>query len=185
MAIKPLLHAKALVALGAVCLLCSTPALPAHAYLSASDTASNRFSVSTCRVAVVEDFHVPETIEPNSTITKNVTFRNDGTINCYLRAYVDFADESTSRWASVQADSSAWTLAEDGYRYFSEPIGPAQLSEPICAGITIDDENPESGSIDSFDVMVYVEATPAKSPSGQAYASAQEAFAAISGGKTP
>lgn len=142
---------------------------------TANDTLSNRFSVSECKVKIEEDFVVPEKVEPGSSIVKTIRFTNRGKGDCFIRAFVQFDDESCADWATIDFNDKDWPLSSDGYRYYKSPVEDGGVTSPICTKVTIS-SNATPSQLKSFDVIASCEATPAKSPSGKAFSSAQDAF---------
>ncbi len=170
----------AIAAVIAACVLCIFASASAYAFFQASDEAINNFSVFDCSVSIVEDFEVPETVKPGTQIVKDVKFENTGSGSCYVRAYVNFDKASANAWAHIVFNEQDWTESSDGFYYCTSPIAKGELSPSVCSKVVIE-ETADEDEIESFDVLVSVEAVPAKSPTGNAYESAQEAFAAVSG----
>lgn len=169
--------ATALASAIAACAICMSTAASAYAFMHAGSSVSNEFSVLSCSVAIVEDFDVPEKLSPGSRIVKNVKFENTGTGSCFMRAHVAFDRESTGTWARISFNEQDWAASDDGYRYCTAPVAQGGLSPSVCTEVAID-ESASEDDIESFDVLVTVDAVPAQSGDGAVYRTPQEAFAA-------
>ena len=149
----------------------------AYAFVRTSASVSNAFSIVDCSLEIVEDFRIPDDIAPGSTIVKDVRFENTGAGESFVRALVQFDDESVGQWARIDYNDEEWELADDGYRYCRQALGEGQLTPPVCTSVTID-SNADVSALRSFDVLAFGEAVPAKSPTGETYESCQAAFQA-------
>ena len=77
----------------AVVLLCCTVMLPvAAAFLLASDTLHNRFTVGENISRIEENFGAYESFEKDGSYEKRVTVENTGNIPCLVRVFAEVED---------------------------------------------------------------------------------------------
>lgn len=163
-------------AVAATASLLALPGARAWGFMSSScDTAKNAFTVADCKTSIVEDFVLPDRIEPGCKITKQVSVRNDGSAPCFVRTFVGFVDGNCKNWAEIDFSTGLWELDDDGYRYYTRMLEPGETSEPVCTEVEI---SPEASQvqIQDFDIIAFCESTPAKRIDGTPYSSAKEAF---------
>lgn len=166
---------------GAAFVLMMLASVSAYAFVQASTTVSNGFSIAECSIEIVEDFRVPDDVSPGSTIVKDVRFENTGAGKSFVRAFVEFDDASVSQWAQIEYNEADWKKADDGYWYCSQALDEGQLTPPVCTAVTIN-HDADPSALHSFDVIALGEAVPAKSPSGEIYESCETAFQSQGGG---
>ena len=123
---RPLLAALVVIALT----LCTTGG--AIAWLVSSDSLTNVFGIGAVSVSVEEDF------AEGSTVKEDVTVKNDGTIDAYVRAQVNIywvdangnqlwdapvAGEDYVLTGKIPFDNS-WQRGADGFYYWTTPLAP-------------------------------------------------------------
>ena len=85
--------------------------------------------------------------------------------NYYCSGFTNFTDDGT--WSDVQ---------EDGFRYYTKKLQPGETSSLVCTDVQINNEPFR----EDITVSVLMESAQAFNPlTGQDYANAQEAFAAL------
>lgn len=90
--------------------------------------------------------------EEFSNWTKHVTVKNTGDFACFVRVKA-LAGEKYQDGLQYSDSDGKWTLGEEGYYYYSEPVAPGESSSVL--DIKIDSKDTK----DSFNVVVVQEST--------------------------
>lgn len=160
------------------------------AYLTAnSNKQVNSVAVGYDSVEIVEDFNPPKKQEEETIYKKSVRVRNNGTVPCYARVYVDFSSSEIRNISSFSlngtdyysasrdsTDSSAyikhlpdnWQFIPEsslaGYFYYTQPLSPNDISDELFAYVktSYTDSNPQQ-----YDIIVYAESVQTIGKNGQ------------------
>lgn len=104
------------------------------------------------------DVRVRERMDGN---VKQISIENVGEAECFVRVLV-----LHDSLAEVTFSGEGWTLGDDGYWYYSQPLAPGEVSSVLSAAVTA-----VEGADQDYQVVVYAEATPVlHDEAGNAYA---------------
>ncbi|MGN0355494.1 MAG: hypothetical protein ACI4EI_10520 [Muricoprocola sp.] len=131
-------------------------------YLTAHDTVENVLDTCHVKAPVIEDFVVPDQIQPGDIIKKAPRMKNVGDTACYVRMRYVFSDSLAQEMCEDVQVHSEWNKKEDGFYYRNEPLQPGEETESLFDEIIIK-ENAES--IPQFSVLVYGESVAAQGKS--------------------
>lgn len=160
------------------------------AYLTAnSNKQVNSVAVGYDSVEIVEDFTPPTKQEEETIYKKSVRVRNNGTVPCYARVYVDFSSseirnissfslngtdyysasrDSTDFSAYIKHLPDNWQFIPEsslaGYFYYTQPLCPNDISDELFAYVktSYTDSNPQQ-----YDIIVYAESVQTIGKNGQ------------------
>ena len=165
------------------------------AYLTAnSNKQVNSVAVGYDSVEIVEDFTPPTKQEEETIYKKSVRVRNNGTVPCYARVYVDFSSSEIRNISSFSLngtdyysasrdskDSSAyikhlpdnWQFIPDnskesslaGYFYYTKPLSPNDISDELFAYVKTSYQNTIEPQ--QYDIIVYAESVQTIGKNGQ------------------
>ena len=128
-----------------------------YAYLSDADSATNKVTVGGSNIAIIEDFNPPLKLEPGVSFTKNVSVKNNGPSDCYVRIKAVFANGDMEKYCVVDWNRVDWEYDEsDGYYYYPDPLKEGQVTPSLFTTVTINGDA-EPLSIKDFDILVYSE----------------------------
>ena len=128
------------VILVAACLLIAGSASGVWAYLSSQpDEIENTFVPATVTCAVEETFE--------NNVKSDVTIRNTGTVNAYIRAAViaSFVTEDGKVLATAPVEgtdytvtwgNNGWKQGSDGFWYYSKPVSPNAATPDLIESAT-------------------------------------------------
>ena len=121
----------------AVVLLCCTVMLPvAAAFLLASDTLHNRFSVGENTSRIEERFGTYGSFEKGISYEKRVAVKNTGSIPCLVRIFAEIEDPDCREKIQIDLNKKDWSeKQEDGFYYYQHVLLPGQTSEPLFTTI--------------------------------------------------
>lgn len=150
---------KKKVAAGAVLAIClSILIYTTIAYFNTADTARNVITSGNIKIqlqetALVNDSEIPfeeskdvYNVMPGQEVSKIVRVENTGDNPAYIRISVDKAiqlaegvqgDPDTSL-ISIDYDSSSWTLGDDGYYYYNEPLAAGATTAALFRNVIFD-----------------------------------------------
>jgi hypothetical protein len=140
----------------AVCALALAAGLsvkPALAYFTSYQTASG-----TVEIAVDAE---AELTEEFSAWTKIITIQNTGDTDCYIRVAAIAPEEYTL----TEEEPDEWTLENDGYYYYNEPVAPDGVTSELKLKISGQDgivdqvKNNQSYLPADFNVIILQEAS--------------------------
>lgn len=130
-----------------------------HSYLTANDTVENVLDTCHVKAPVIEDFTVPDQVQPGDIIKKSPRMKNTGDTACYVRLRYVFSNSQAQQMCEEVQVHAEWNKKEDGFYYRNEPLQPGEETESLFDEIVIK-ENAES--IPQFSVLVYGEAVAAQ-----------------------
>ena len=158
----------------------SLMAADASAYLTGSDTVSNRFSFGSNCIAAKEEFQTPEA---GKVTVKTPRVENTGTSDCYVRAYVALSDSRAGEYLEYRTGGNpgisgiGWEWSEtDGYYYYKEVLHPGDETKPLFTGIRLLSALPER--LTDVTIDVYFESVQSAEPGNEC---AQKAFEKLQG----
>lgn len=122
------------------------------AYYNAEDTAHNVITTGGVSIALQEwadqDRETPfenlNGIMPGKTVTKIAEVKNTGASAAWIRVTVQkniiLSGEGTpdSNLIRLDLNESAWTLGDDGYLYYNQPLQPNEVTAPIFTSVQFD-----------------------------------------------
>ena len=130
-----------------------------HSYLTANDTVENVLDTCHVKAPVIEDFTVPDQIQPGDIIKKSPRMKNTGDTASYVRMRYVFSNSKAQQMCEEVQVHAGWNKKEDGFYYRNELLQPGEETESLFDEIVIK-ENAES--IPQFSVLVYGEAVAAQ-----------------------
>lgn len=123
--------------LAAVLLVCTVVLPVAAAFLLASDTIHNRFTVGENTSRIEERFGTYESFEKGKNYEKRVTVKNTGNIPCLVRVFAEVEDPDCREKIRMDWNREDWSeKQEDGFYYYQHVLLPGQTSEPLFTTIT-------------------------------------------------
>lgn len=134
------------------------------AFLSDADKAKNNFRVGTNKIEIVEDFEPPAKLEPNIEFKKDVSIKNIGTGDAFVRIKAVFTDSDMEKYCTVDFNSSEdkdnksadyWHNTEDGYYYYKKNLKAGDSSPSLFTKVAVGNIPVEE--IKDFDILVYAE----------------------------
>lgn len=122
------------------------------AYFTTSDSFPNVFKIAKYGTQIVETFESPDNWTPGTTTRKEITVKNDGSIDIAIRAtyeekWVNANGETMSltdtdgNVASVINFNSGWQKNDDGFYYYGSKenltkLEPTKTSSSFISGVT-------------------------------------------------
>ena len=152
----------------------------AFAWFSSQDAVSNVFTRGEIQPSIEEKF------DASFTVKENVFVKNEGTAPAYMRATVSVywedldgnqlweapkeGSDYTMKWGNAVSEGAnpRWTLGDDGYYYWSDPVGADEQTENLI------DKATQSGTIGDKRLVVDI-----STQALQANLSAGEGFDAV------
>ena len=116
----------------------------------------NEFASSYVTSEVIETF--------KDNVKKDVKIQNTGDIDAYIRAavIVTWEDEGKNVYPqmpvagtdyTIEFSKDGWTLASDGYYYYSKPVAPDESTKTLIEKVTPVDENTPKGYKLSVEIL--------------------------------
>lgn len=141
------------------------------AYLIATASQTNLFTVGENVTRIEEEFEPPETIVGGQSYEKRVTVRNEKSVPCYVRVFAEFADPRMAEYLAADWNREDWTdKQDDGYYYYKRVLPVGEATEPLFTTLRA------SKSLTEFQMIVYSESVQSKG-----FPSPREAFARLHG----
>lgn len=156
---------KLMIALLAASLLLGVGTGISYAYLTAWDSADNRFETSDVEIAVDETFVPPQEFTPGKVITKEPRLKNTAKALCYVRAQVRFSDSDMQNLCEPLQIGSGWEDGNDGYYYWTKKLGAGESTAPLFSNVTL--KNTSADQAEPFEIYVYGEAVACENKSMQ------------------
>ncbi len=192
------LPVKKVTAVVSALLLTGTAAMTAYAFLgSKPEEKVNTIKVGEQKETVQETFTSPDMQTQNDTVQKVVNVKNDGSVPCFVRVFLDLSDSrfsggkvklsanGTDYYSVTEFNShlpegweyvSGQNNALDGYYYFTKALAPEEETPPLLSKVKTEFENVYD--ISDFDIIVYSESvqTVEINASGTQYSDYQKAW---------
>ena len=155
------------------------------AYLSdTGETRENAFTVGNVDINIQEQFNPPASLTVgDNAYQKRVTFKNDGTVDAYVRVAVAFSSTDVADVSKLSYDNgttwysmaelkehlpSDWAYAKtgalSGYYYYTKPLAPGESTSPLFTNVkttfvakTADTNTTINYTPRDYDVYVYAE----------------------------
>lgn len=156
---------KFIFAVVAASLLLGVGAGVSYAYLTAQDEADNAFGVSSVDIGIEENFDPPGEVAPGQVITKAPRIQSSSDTDCYVRVSVRFSSSEAEKLTEPLVINSGWQRGEDGYYYWTSPLGPGQKTGTLFDRVTIRQD--AGDDIPPFRILVYAEAVACRNFSMQ------------------
>ena len=164
------------------------------AYFTSSDEVTNRFmGVYPPEEKPVDDITVTEIFEPpteksDEPFQKSVQIENNGNIDCYIRARLEFSssevrdiswlsndDDKDNEDAYINASEYRYSTLpdgweyreEDGFYYYTEAVAPSDRTASLIKWVKTVFPDDDSVDTDEYDIYVYSEAVPADDEDGE------------------
>lgn len=135
-----------------------------YAYLIATDSKENQFTVGENTIEVVEEYVPPQKLEPGLIIEKAPKVENTGNLPCFVRMRADFSDSNAKEFCKPLVIGSDWEYDEsDGYYYYTKVLQPGKSTQSLFETVEIkthkDSDNTEYTLQDmiDFDILIYAE----------------------------
>ncbi len=127
--------------LAIVLLICAVILPAAAAFLLASDTLHNRFTVGENTSHIEEEFGTYESFEKGKNYEKRVTVKNTGNVPCCVRIFAETEDPDCREKIQIDWNQEDWSeKQEDGFYYYKHVLLPQQSSEPLFTTITAEED---------------------------------------------
>lgn len=166
-----IVNKKVFIAICVIAVMAISSVCGIMAYNTDSGRKVNNFTVGRVEIEVSEQYEAPESLTPGTSFTKKPIIKNTGSMECYVRARIDFSDETVKDYVSLDLNSNWIKNNEDGYYYYSKklPVGDTigsgsgdKKDDAPFTTVTIGDLPDGTTSLDPFDIYVYVEAVEAR-----------------------
>lgn len=131
------------------------------AYFTDGDTKTNKLRIGSNDITIVEEFDPPEDINPGETFKKDVSIRNTGMSNCYVRVKAIFTRSDMKEVSIIDWNTLSWKYDEtDGYYYYNKVLEKDGLSDPLMQNVTIS-EFADAEALRNYDIIIYAESIQA------------------------
>lgn len=133
-----------------------------------SDKANNTVTVGGNRIEIIEDFSPPEKLEPGVEFKKDVSVKNVGLSDCYVRIKAVFTDSDMEKYCVVDWNTDDFEYnANDNFYYYKKELKQGEITESIFKKVIIKttydsdgdgiEENISTDEMKDFDILVYAE----------------------------
>ncbi len=140
------------------CVLVALAALATgiYAYFADADRMANAVGIGGCNVEIQEDFEPPQTLDKGGSFKKDVSVKNMGPGNCYVRVKAVFSNSDMEACCSVDWNTTDWVYdtAED-YYYYPVSLKEGESTDSLFTTVSWNDNLPDQ--IRDFDIIVYAE----------------------------
>ncbi len=157
-----------LISLAAIAMLGSSGMV--YSYFQDQDSQDNVLLIGENVIEIEEEIEYPEELVPGTTFLKQPTIANTGDVDCYVRVWIGFQDDSFVNMVSMDINTDDWQLSEDGYYYYQSVLAAGESTTPLFTTVSLLDTYNE----EDFDIIVYSESVQAET-----FDDCYEAFAAI------
>ncbi len=157
-----------LISLAAIAMLGSSGMV--YSYFQDQDSQDNVLLIGENVIEIEEEVEYPEELVPGTTFLKQPTIANTGDVDCYVRVWIGFQDDSFVNMVSMDINTDDWQLSEDGYYYYQSVLAAGESTTPLFTTVSLLDTYNE----EDFDIIVYSESVQAET-----FDDCYEAFAAI------
>lgn len=143
-----------------------------YAYWSTSMSHLNELKADSVQASINETFRQDSV--PEGTVTKKVSFKNEGSAAAFLRIAeveawrmekdgsqmllsntVDGRPVATKNWTDAFRDSSLWEKGDDGWYYYKKILAPGKTTEDILASVTFPEYEGAYQDYAKADYMLY------------------------------
>lgn len=155
------------------CFIISILGATAYAYLTDEENAVNEIGIAQIDTPIQEEFEPPPDPDPGDVITKKPCVENVSAVEVYVRASVRFSDSDAEKQCEPLKINAGWSLAGDGYYYYSQKLLPGEKTSSIFDEVTLKSGIAKEDQL-PFELLVYAESVQT-----HGFANAPEAFAAM------
>lgn len=141
----------------AATLIAGVGAGTSYAYLTGQDNVQNVLQASRTEIKVEEMFTPVPELMPGLVIKKAPRVVSQSSTSCYVRLRVCFSDEQAQKYCQPLVINSGWTIGNDGFYYWKEPLLPGQSTETLFDSVTIRSDIAKE-ELKQFDIQIYAEA---------------------------
>lgn len=129
-------------------------AMAVYAYWSVPGSTLNFLTMSSYENRIVEEYEIPDSVNPSQTVSKIVNVKNTGTVDTLIRVSVEKAFGTRLEDGSFQADETLdpemieiavndryWVQRQDGYFYYKEILKAGEMTkEPLFSSYTLSEK---------------------------------------------
>lgn len=130
------------------------------AYLTASDSVMNTFSIGETEGEIEEEFPDPQP-EPGVTLKKQAKIRNTGNLPAFVRVKLVYSDGIAEALTGITGiDSSVWKYDPvTDYYYYTNLVAPGEATADFMTGVTFLTTNGDYvyENLSEFDLTIYAE----------------------------
>lgn len=124
----------------------------AYALFTARDIASNDFIIGVNTSHLEENFGRYTSFEKGKSYTKEVSVKNDGTVDCYVRVFAEIEDPNVAAKLTLDFNNTNWTEKQnDGFYYYKTKLKPGDTTVPLFTQITAKEK------VSEFQMICYSE----------------------------
>ncbi len=156
--------------------LCASMGMMAFAAWSQSGEADNALTMAGYQTRIIEEYQVPEHVDPGAEIDKVVNVENTGTVDTLIRVSVEKAFGTRKKDGTFQKDgtldpdmiqitygTSAWSSRDDGYFYYKEILRAGETTkEPLFRSFTLSPRIGEAYEGKDAQIVVRMESVQAE-----------------------
>lgn len=158
-----------------IIVLCLSTVAMTLAYFTDNGEVDNTLSIGQIDTEIIEDFEVPKNLIDTEQVKKIVRIRNNGPNPAYVRVFCEFSDsrvdanfDTENGFATIDYNPTSfideegneataeglWTEPDtDGWRYYTVPLLPGDISDPVMTKVSIKEGVQESQLVD-FEIIV-------------------------------
>lgn len=163
-----------------IIVLCLSTVAMTLAYFTDNGEVDNTLSIGQIDTEIIEDFEAPKNLIDTEQVKKIVRIRNNGPNPAYVRVFCEFSDsrvdanfDTENGFATIDYNPTSfideegneataeglWTEPDtDGWRYYTVPLLPGDISDPVMTKVSIKEGVQESQLVD-FEIIVVHEST--------------------------
>lgn len=120
-------------------------------YFTDETSRVNILKIGTNEVEIEEEMELPDII-PGSSFLKKPQIKNTGTVDCYVRTFIEFSDSYLDDQVSYDLNTTNWVKHSDGYYYYQHILPVNQYTTPLFTQVEVADTVTEG-----FDIIIYTE----------------------------
>lgn len=158
-----------------IIVLCLSTVAMTLAYFTDNGEVDNTLSIGQIDTEIIEDFEAPKNLIDTEQVKKIVRIRNNGPNPAYVRVFCEFSDsrvdanfDTENGFATIDYNPTSfideegneataeglWTEPDtDGWRYYTVPLLPGDISDPVMTKVSIKEGAQESQLVD-FEIIV-------------------------------
>lgn len=156
---KSFLNKRLILGIATTCFLMICTSLGVSAYFTANRQANNSFTIGHVTSKIVEDFDPPNELKPGTSFKKQVSVKNIGPNDCYVRVLVTFSDDDIKNLCDIDYNTTDWTYdSRDQYWYYNYILKDGETTKPLFNTVTIKNDADEDKLVD-FDINIYHESS--------------------------
>ena len=129
-----------------------------YAYYTNKKSIENNIVFGYNEIEVIEDGEALTNIEKGKSFRKNISIKNIGTVDCYIRIKSIISDSRIIDSIKIDYNLKDFTYnSNDGYYYYNEILSPSEATNSFFTTISINNDANDIAFKD-FDIYTYVEA---------------------------